>query len=541
MEKRGEMFFILLLILSVIFAATLGIPDAAFPQGDEIMHIRSIRESLEAGSYTLPVLSGLPNPYKPPLLFWMGMFFDKIFGIGYFAERFVSFVLGLGTLGLFYKLYLSFSKSPKETKLATLAFAFSFLSLKFFGLLMMEGAMVFFTLLYIFLFYQTKKTKNQVYLVLGSFLIGFGYLLKGPILHIYIVLFLISYLYVKTIRIRKGQFHIFFRPLQEEKQTILLFSLSFIIPLLWISYLYLFTTSGKELLRFFFITENMGKFYAANQSGLRIWGGWLLYTIPFTIPLLHITLLTIKKSTNQKNKVWSMVVVVFLLLVTIFHLLPNRKDPYYVTPFVTLLFLLPAIKKTDWNTLILSKLNQFSIPFIYFLFVAIAIILRLPLLFLVSLLGIIVSISAIYAFQNEKFRFYGILIPQLLLVPVTMFFLIRPMADPDITKQLIGLEGKEICVIAENPWTAMDVQNKLKSSKVNFALPLTYRETCSASTVMVAFQETSFGEEWKKDSSWFQWKQHLNIDSNQTIKALLKMDKRTFQSEVSVWKKEENL
>lgn len=122
-----------------------------------------------------------------------------------------------------------------------------------------------------------------------------------------------------------------------------------------------------------------------------------------------------------------------------------------------------------------------------------------------------------------------------------MFFLIRPMADPDITKQLVGLEGKEICVIAENPWTAMDVQNKLKSSKVYFALPLTYRETCASSAVMVAFQETSFGEEWKKDSSWFQWKQHLNLDSNQTIKALLKMDKRSFQSEVSVWKKEENL
>lgn len=60
------MFFAVLFILSAIFAMTLGVPDVAFPQGDEIMHIRSIRESLDAGSYTLPVLSGLPNPYKPP-------------------------------------------------------------------------------------------------------------------------------------------------------------------------------------------------------------------------------------------------------------------------------------------------------------------------------------------------------------------------------------------------------------------------------------------------------------------------------------------
>ncbi|MCG6153157.1 ArnT family glycosyltransferase [Leptospira bandrabouensis] len=532
------MYFIFLIFLSAIFAMTLGIPDAPFPQGDEIMHIRSVRESLEVGSYTLPVLSGLPNPYKPPLLFWMGMLFDKIFGISYFSERFVSFLFGLGTFVLFYKFYQSLSKSDKETKLATIAFAFSFLSLKFFGLLMMEGAMVFFTLLYVYLFFRSKEEKNLTYVSCGSFFVGFGYLLKGPILHIYIILFLVSYIYLKMIRVRKGHFHISFQPLIKEKQTILLFSLSFLIPILWISYLYLFTNSGKELLRFFFITENMGKFYAANQSGLRIWGGWLLYTIPFTIPLLHSVWLVLKKTSNDKNRILVMVFLVFLLFVTIFHLMPNRKDPYYVTPFISFLFLIPALKKETWETLILSKYNQYSIPIVYFLLTAMAVVLRLPLLFAVSLAGIILSLSAI-AFQNKNKRFYGVFITQILILPIIIFLFVRPMADPDITEKLTDVKGKEICVIAENPWTAMDVQNKLINSKVKFALPLTYRDTCPEAEMIVTFLEVTLTEDWKKVSSWMQWKQHLNLDTKETLRALLKVDKRIFQSEVSVWKREE--
>ncbi|TGK87907.1 phospholipid carrier-dependent glycosyltransferase [Leptospira noumeaensis] len=534
------MFFVIFFIFSAIFAFTLGVPDLPFPQGDEIMHIRSIRESLDLGSYTLPVLSGLPNPYKPPLLFWLGMFFDRIFGVSYLAERLVSFSFGLGTLALFYKLYLSISKSLEETKLATLTFAFSFLSLKFFGLLMMEGAMVFFTLLYIFLFFKSKEKKNLTYVAWGSFFVGFGYLLKGPILHIYIVLFLMSYLYIRMIHVRKGKFQISFYPLKDEKKTLLLFSLSLIIPILWISYLYLFTSSGKELLRFFFITENMGKFYATNQSGLRIWGGWLLYTIPFTIPILHIFWLSLKKPSNQKNQIFVMMVIVFLILVTTFHLLPNRKDPYYVTPFITLLFLLPAMKKISWKTLILSKINQYSIPVVYFLFVAIAVVLRLPGLFSIALLGIILTLSFILLSKNEKLKFYGILIPQLLLVPITMLFLLRPMSDPDITKQNINADKKEVCVIAENPWTAMDVQNKLKTSKVSFALPLTYKDTCPNAEILINFSDsTSFTSNFEKKISWYQWKQHLVLDSYQIANALLKVDKRSFQSEVSVWEKKE--
>lgn len=539
MKKRTNMFIGLILFLSSIFAMTVSVADAPFPQGDEIMHIRSIRESLQAGSYTLPILSGLPNPYKPPLLFWMGMLFDKIFGVSYFSERLVSVFFGIGTLVLFYNFYHSLSKSAKESKIATLAFGFSFLSLKFFGLIMMEGAMVFFTLLYVYLFYKSKVENNITYVLYGSFLVGFGYLLKGPILHIYIVLFMLSYLFIKMVRVRKGKFKISFLHMKQERTYIFLFTLSFIIPLFWISYLYLFNSSGKELLRFFFITENMGKFYAANQSGLRIWGGWFLYSIPFSIPIIHQVWRTIRWKSNHRNQLFTSVFLVFFLLVTLFHLLPNRKDPYYVTPFIPFLFLLPALKKDAWELLILSKINRYSIVFIYLLFGFLATVLRLPLLFGISLVGITVSLEFLFKFQERRAKFYQIFLPQLFLVPIAIFFLIRPMADPDTTEQLSGLVGKDICVIADNPWTGMDVQNKLINYHITFSLPLTFKESCIAASTLVVFNEVKLTDQWEKIGSWYRWKQHLNLNFNQMARALLQRDKRSFQTEVSVWRKKE--
>ncbi|TGL56731.1 glycosyl transferase [Leptospira ognonensis] len=533
------MFIGLILFLTSILAMTLSIPDAPFPQGDEIMHIRSIRESLEAGSYALPALSGLPNPYKPPLLFWMGMIFDTIFGVNYLSERLVSFLYGMGTLTLFYIFYLSLSKSVKESKLATLAFGFSFLSLKFFGILMMEGAMVFFTLLYVFLFYKSKIEKNITYVAWGSFLVGFGYLLKGPILHVYISIFLLSYLYIKMIRVRKGKLHISFSYIKEERLTLSLFSLSLIIPLSWICYLYFYSTAGKELLRFFFMTENMGKFYGANQSGLRIWGGWLLYSAPFSIPIILQIWQTVRKKSNHRNQLFTSGFLVFLLFVTIFHLLPNRKDPYYVTPFIPFLFLLPALSNATWETVILSKINRMSILMPYTLILVIAIVLRLPALFGFSLIAIFFTLG--FLFQNQKVNanFYQIFLPQLLIVPITMLFLIRPMADPDTAEQLSGLVQKEVCVIAENPWTGMDVQNKLMNYHVTFSLPLTYAESCPVSSTLVVFNDLKLSDEWEKIGSWYRWKQHLNLDLLQIVQALLKRDKIDFQTEVSVWKRKE--
>lgn len=532
------MVYPLFLVLLYLFVVILGSPDAPFPQGDEIMHIRSIRESLETGNYLIPSLSGLPNPYKPPLLFWLGMASDRIFGIGYFQERFVSLFFGLGSLLLLFGITLQIQKERKEVFLTTLFFGFSFLSLKFFSLLMMEGPMVFFLLFYFYLFFHHKRTKDRKLLLWGSVLVGVGYLLKGPILQVYLFLFVFSHLYIRMVRIRKGKISILWNRIPEEKYLLYSLALTLLLPIGWILYLYISVPSGKELIRFFFITENIGKFYAANQPGLRIWFGWILYSIPFTIPFLQLFWNQLRNPRRSKYQSYVMTILVFLLLVTTLHLLPNRKDPYYVTPFISLLFLLPSFKKFTWESLLTTKTNQFALIIAYFFLVMVSIVVRLPNLFLVSLLGLLLLGSSVCFFETKKNQWLAVLFTQIAIIPIVIFFLLRPMADPDLRSLTKEAENASICVIAENPWTAMDVQNKLMEASVQFALPLTIQENCSKSEYLINFTDAKITNEFTKLKSWFQWKQHLQMEAKSVFSSILKMEKQKFQTEISLWKRE---
>ncbi|MCW7503492.1 ArnT family glycosyltransferase [Leptospira paudalimensis] len=501
------------------------------------MHIRSIRESLELGSYLLPSLSGLPNPYKPPLLFWMGMASDSFFGVDYLSERLVAFAFGIGTMVLLYRLVFTISKSRSETLLTTLLFGFSFLSLKFFGLLMMEGPMVFFLLFYFYSFYFYKQTKQTSYLIIGSLVTGIGYLLKGPIIHVYVLFILLSYFYVKLIRIRSGKITFQWNWIYREKFVLFSFVLTFILPLIWISFLYFQIPSGKDLLRFFFITENIGKFYSSNQSGLRIWLGWLIYTIPFTIPLVMLVWNLIRSPKQIKHQIYVSTLLVFFVMVTCLHLLPNRKDPYYVTPFISFLFLLPAMQKISWQTLLLAKLNRYSILIIYFILLLLSIVLRLHNLFIFSILGVLIIVSSLCFFQSIKTQWRAILITQILVIPILIFFLLKPLSDPDLREVAKEVGENSVCVVAENPWTAMDVQNKLINTKVKFALPLTIEENCSESNYLISFIDTNVPNEFHRVNSWFQWKQHLQMNVKSFVSSLFKMEKYKFQTEISLWKK----
>ncbi len=538
-KLEPSMIYALLLLLLFIFGNLIGIPDAPFPQGDEIMHIRSVRESLSTGNYIIPTLSSLPNPYKPPLLFWMGMATDKIFGISYASERLVSVSFGIGILILLYKLVFHIGKSRGEALLTTILFGYTFFSLKFFGLLMMETAMAFFLLFYFFTFYFYKKTKQPRYLILGSIISGIGYLLKGPILHVYILLFLFSYFYVEVVKIRNGKLSFLWKKIKKERFIIFSFGITFIIPSIWILFLYFTIPSGKDLLRFFFITENIGKFYSANQSGIRIWFGWILYTIPFTIPLIHLigNIIRIHKPTKHKNYV--MVLLIYFILVTSVHLLPNRKDPYYLTPFISFLFLLPSMHNITWKSILLSKANQISNLIIYFVLSLIAVVLRLPYLFAITIILILYLSNALFFLQNKNSQWRAVFISQIFIVPCIIFLLIQPISDPDLRDLMKEAQHSSICVVTENPWTAMDVQNKLENSTVIFSLPLTIAEKCSQANYLINFVGVEIPNDFAKLKTWSRWNQHMQLNFNLFSTSNFKFDQRKFKTEISFWKRGE--
>lgn len=89
---NGDKIFVSLLVLLNVFLLLPGSGgNAILTQGDEAMHIATIRESLASSSYLFPKFEGVLNLYKPPALFWLGIFSDSLFGVSFFAERFPSF------------------------------------------------------------------------------------------------------------------------------------------------------------------------------------------------------------------------------------------------------------------------------------------------------------------------------------------------------------------------------------------------------------------------------------------------------------------
>ncbi|MDF3819173.1 phospholipid carrier-dependent glycosyltransferase [Leptospira sp. 96542] len=529
------MYLLISILIFLVYIPMIGVAGSFFPQGDEIMHIRSIRESLEAGGSVLPILSGLPNPYKPPLLFWLAMVSDSLFGVSYLAERFVSLIFGWLTALLLYRFLYQTTKSKREAFLLTIAFIFSFASIKFFGLLMMEELLVFFVFLYFYLYQTYKRTRKNYYLAIGHFLIGLGYLLKGPILIVYALLLILSDLFVNVWKFRKNKIHLDWKRFFKNLSLFKTFGLVFLIPLFWIGYLYFFEPVGKELLRFFFITENLGKFATANQPGMRIVWGWLLYSFPFTVSIFYYIHILITSQVKTKNDRLARVIGVYLLSVFILHLLPDRKDPYYVTPFIPLLFILPALfrRKLSFVDTICSKPNLIVTGGFYFFLIIVSVVLREYPLFLLTGFAFVILLTLI---QFPKLKFFSIFSAQILFLFLVSFFLIRPLSDPSLTDDIPKIEN--LCVVADNPWTSMDVQNKLQNTFVKYSPPQMLDSQCAnAEFILVYADYLNLKDGYSETKHWLIWKSHITPNISDVSLYFKNKDSNLWKTKVRLWER----
>ncbi|TGN20231.1 ArnT family glycosyltransferase [Leptospira idonii] len=502
------MVYLFLFLVSLLaFLPHLGDPSPLFPQGDEVMHIRTIRESLQVNHWLVPELTGFPNPYKPPLLFWLGIYSDRIFSIHFFWERFVSALFGSFSTLLVYRLGFSFSNSGRMALLLAFSFLLSFGTWKFSRLVMMEEAMVFFYLAFVTLFLKFDRDKKNLYLILAYLTLGAGYLLKGPILIVYGLLTHFSFFLVDCIRLRKGKFFFEKDKLKHYFRQIPFVLFAFLIPVLWISYLNFFHEYGKALLKFFFITENLGKFGDTNQSFLRILGGWILYTLPFTIPLFSVLKKGLIEPISTMKQRVGRGLLSALFLLSILHLLPNRKDPYYILPFAGLFFTLPAIyfNYEDWLSKIGSFWNQIFLIVCYLAVALFSLYLGNYFSFLLILLF---SFSISLSLYFKKNKSYVTILANLLFVPLIGFTSILPLQDPNIEQDAVFLEDTEVCVTSENPWGAMDLANRLPHHKITYSPPSAAEAVCSAQhlPILVFAEFYQPNESYREVQRWFLWK-----------------------------------
>jgi hypothetical protein len=517
------LYFYLVLFLFYAVALILpgiGDPIPLFAQGDEIMHIRSVRETIAHESWILPELSGLPNPYKPPLLFWLGILSDHMFGISFFSERLTSFLFGLGSTFLVFQILRTYGRSNLHSFLIALSYAATFGTWKFSRLLMMEQGMAFFVLCFLWFYLRYDKANKIKYLFGASFSLGLGYFLKGPIIIIYGIIIAFSFFFVDVLRIRRKSYYLNIKNISKYlSHSVLL--VSFFLPLVWLAYLYFFEERGKQLIHFFFINENAGKFNSENQSAFRIFGGWILYGFPLSLTLISSIIIQIKNriSSRRTRVVRSLIVSVFFF--TIFHLLPNRKDSYYIVAFLPIVFVSMGLSHSfeNFKSLFLSRWNLAAL----LLFLSIFILFsywnhQIYAMVIFSFYFILIFISF-----YESWRYFVVAyVVSILLIPSFSFLILQQNLDPLISEELDRFQIKKYCLISENPWNGMEYQNQSPTAEIIYSPPSTGKFLCENQNLAILSLSSFYSPEgkYKTTKEWHVWKSHYNFDLNEILELL---------------------
>jgi len=93
MKLSKKHLFCLLLFFIGLFVYTRGLNNHGFEyRDDEIFYFKSTQEMVNTGNYLSPTYFGEDRFQKPILFYWLIIFSYKIFGLNWFAARFVSSV-----------------------------------------------------------------------------------------------------------------------------------------------------------------------------------------------------------------------------------------------------------------------------------------------------------------------------------------------------------------------------------------------------------------------------------------------------------------
>lgn len=531
---RGEgdrIFVFVLILLNAVFLLP-GIGDEALlPQGDETMHIATIRESLASSSYLFPKFEGVLNLYKPPALFWLGMLSDSIFGIGFFGERFPSFLLFLGVSLLIY-LGLRRAKTPPIYAFGlALAYTLTLGVFKFARLAMMESLLAFFITAISVLILEFRLSGKKVWLGFGGLLSGIAILIKGPLFQIYSGALLVSFSCFSIFLISKSGIWTGRRRIWKELQHHLLFHISsLIIPGIWILVLLSFSNLGKEFLRIFFFTENLGKFSSAtaNQAEWIIPAGFLLYSFPFSLALAFAFLSGLfRKSRNFRSTMGSSFLWA-IVSIAIVHISPNRKDFYYLLPLIPVSFLAIGLSFSDKkNTSDGIRIrNWLSWNFIFSFTIALILCIgmfafglfldRLSWMEPVFLLLLVILVFFVRSRMRKEdgvptIIYSGNLWIAAFLLVYLQFSVLPRLSLSEVPDHGPILSAKQICVVSENPWTAWTFRNALPGIDIAHSIPGAERNCIDGRRHLIVFDPNfTRKEEYRLIQTQFVWKRNLN-------------------------------
>lgn len=524
-----------ILAISTLLLFVFGIDGTdILSQGDEYMHIATVRESLENGTFLLPQLEGIPNYYKPPILFWIGMLSESILGHSLFAVRFPAVLAGFGSvLSLFHLLkYLKINAF-----LPAIAYALTLGSMKFSRLLMMEQFMAFAFILTTYLFIRYMRSQNKRWLLAAGLVSATGYFFKGPLFQIYTGFLFLAWaipLILHFNHLGKYRGHINFHKVIVAG---IVLHIPLILPLIWNLWLFFGSHQeyGRSMLKFFFINENLSKFSHENQSVGLIFLGWVIYTMPWTIVICGSFVYALQKENRTFNSRAGKIMMLTAISISLLHLIPSRKDPYYIIPVLPLLIgSLPLILESESFKIKLNKIIQANLVFsglISFISLAIGITLHLNILLILILsLAPIFHLFLLYTGNNEKFKAHIWLIHARLIsggasAMLSLQFIVLPaLSLPMVPENLRGNLANKICIISEEPWDGFALKMILPQNKIKHHFPGSKISCNNTDTGIIYLSEIKpqINTNMKLISSWKRWKH--NPPNSDFIKAFGKLD-----------------
>lgn len=150
---------------------------------NEAFYTQTPREMLQRGDWLVPHFNDRPRLNKPPLAYWTVAILYRVFGVSLACERWLLAALGMGCVLLTYGIALRLRDSATAL-LAAGIFATNFRFLVLSRRLLIDILLLTCLLAALLCYLIWRDRRDRRWLWLSAFLLGLGFLAKGPVVSI---------------------------------------------------------------------------------------------------------------------------------------------------------------------------------------------------------------------------------------------------------------------------------------------------------------------------------------------------------------------
>jgi len=395
----------LLFILLLIFVSTLfQLGSWGLTETSEARYAQIAKEMIESGDYIHPTKMGILHYHKPPLTYYITALGYQLFGINEFGARFFLSIALLVQLVLIYKTSQLLFDNKRASILAVVLYFSTPLILGSIRNLTTDAYLNTFVLMAVY--FWLKYQENKKYFWIFYLSLGLGFLTKGPLVFIPVLVFQLVWLYYNRSKVKFSKYDLW---------GIVVFFLS-------CGWWYWRIINENPLVFDYFTGDQIYQRMVSNDAysrGKPFW--YYLVLVPVSLFPWVVYLFMSFKKIAVKSKRTKILGTTFIIIILIFSLF-KTKLIFYILPSLSFLILFVSNLLTEVEEKYWRKFTFFLYGYFSVLFVAelIAVLLhKIELNFLyVLILAIGIAIS-FYGLKNISWFYrnmYTLLINTIALV-----------------------------------------------------------------------------------------------------------------------------